>query len=316
MTRIYALLSIAFMASCGGNKNDDSKAGPASALNSSGNPYTDIGGVYQDTLPCADCPGTLTELTLHPDSTFVLREKMLNAEGRPAKSINTRGVFSFVEGSSKIKLTSSQAEAMSRMFEVTTDGMVATDVQAQAGADLTLEIRERIIGKVGGEFISYRIADKGAYPSVVFTHMPGGDIVINKPAIDRMKDAEKAVLAYYAMQYNTGCENESCALENAMNADKSSLEANVRKWMPAVSLPSEDDLRASRLKTKLIFLNLNLQGNKLSVNYSTMTADYTMGQSTDLFEISEAEVKMIDKGTINEQKRQLQPNAEAVRERK
>lgn len=34
-------------------------------------------GTFADTLPCADCPGILTELTLNADSTYVLRETYL-----------------------------------------------------------------------------------------------------------------------------------------------------------------------------------------------------------------------------------------------
>ncbi len=316
MYRICALLSIAFITSCGGNKTDDSKSVNAAGPSASGNPYQDVAGVYQDTLPCPDCPGILTELTLHPDSTFMLRERILNAERRPAKSTNLRGVFAFIDGSSKIKLTSSQADAAQRLFEVTENGLLATDVQAQPGTDLTLEMRERIMGKVGADFISYRLEDKGTYPSVIYMNMPGSDIVINKPALDRMKDAEKAIVSFYAMQFNTACDDNKCALESAMSTDKNSLEATVRKWMPSAVFPSADEMRASRIDTKLVFLNFNLQGSNLSVNYSTMSSDFSMRQSTDVFEITDSEVKLIKKGEVLEQKRNSPPSKEQARERK
>ncbi len=304
------------LAACGGQKTEPNAAATATGQPSTGNPYSDVAGVYQDTLPCSDCQGTITELTLHPDSTFLLRERMLNAEGRPAKSMNTRGVFSFVDGSSKIKLTSSEAGAVTRTFEVTSDGLLASEAQAQAGTDVTLDIRERIVGKVAGEFISYRLSDKGTYPSVIYMNMPGSDIVINKPALDRMKEGEKAVLAYYAAQYNTGCDGSRCALEEAMGTDKVALETLARKWMDSADLPSADAMRESRLKTKLVFVNVNLQQNKLTVNYSTVGADYTMAQGTDVFEVTENAVKLSQKGEIKEQKRQSPPAKERATERK
>jgi uncharacterized lipoprotein NlpE involved in copper resistance len=313
MKRISIISAALTLASCGGNSDSKNAVGAANNVVSSGNPYADIAGVYQDTLPCKDCPGTLTELTLHPDSTFILREKMLNAEGRPGKSANLRGVFSFVDGTQKIKLTSSQAGAVTRTFEAGVNGITASDVQASAGVDLTLELRERIMGKIGPDFISYKLEDKGSYPTVVFTHMPGSDIVINKPALDRMKDSEKAVVLYYAMQFNSGCDDKSCALEAAMNTDKSGAEASVRKWMPSLTLPSADELRASRIDRKLVFLNVNLTGNQLSVNCNTMSSDYSMAQSVDVFELGENEVKLVNKGKVMEQKRQAPPQPNANR---
>lgn len=40
-------------------------------------------GFYADTLPCADCPGILTQLELRADSTFVLRERYLDRDSIP-----------------------------------------------------------------------------------------------------------------------------------------------------------------------------------------------------------------------------------------
>lgn len=40
-------------------------------------------GLYSNTLPCADCPGILTELELKADSFFVLRERYLERDSVP-----------------------------------------------------------------------------------------------------------------------------------------------------------------------------------------------------------------------------------------
>lgn len=40
-------------------------------------------GLYADTMPCADCPGILTQLDLRKDSTYVLRERYLERDSVP-----------------------------------------------------------------------------------------------------------------------------------------------------------------------------------------------------------------------------------------
>jgi copper homeostasis protein (lipoprotein) len=46
-------------------------------------------GLYADTLPCADCPGILTQLDLRPDSLFILRERYLERDSIPFGHIGT-----------------------------------------------------------------------------------------------------------------------------------------------------------------------------------------------------------------------------------
>lgn len=49
----------------------------------------DWAGIYQGTLPCADCGGIETELTLNADGTYALTEKYLDKEGEPFASQGT-----------------------------------------------------------------------------------------------------------------------------------------------------------------------------------------------------------------------------------
>jgi copper homeostasis protein (lipoprotein) len=44
---------------------------------------TEWPGYYDDTLPCADCPGILTQLWVRSDSTFILRERYLDRDPLP-----------------------------------------------------------------------------------------------------------------------------------------------------------------------------------------------------------------------------------------
>lgn len=52
-------------------------------------PATAWAGFYADTLPCADCPGILTQLELRDDSTYVLREQYIERDSIPYGTIGT-----------------------------------------------------------------------------------------------------------------------------------------------------------------------------------------------------------------------------------
>ena len=56
-------------------------------------------GTYKGTLPCADCQGILTELSLNNDNTYVLRTKYL---GRDSRSQVENGTFSWNKEGNKI----------------------------------------------------------------------------------------------------------------------------------------------------------------------------------------------------------------------
>lgn len=44
-------------------------------------------GLYADTLPCADCPGILTQLDLRADSTYVMRDQYIERDSIPHGTI-------------------------------------------------------------------------------------------------------------------------------------------------------------------------------------------------------------------------------------
>ncbi len=51
-------------------------------------------GSFEGTLPCADCPGIKTDLTIREDSTYDLRCEYLESE--PNNIIETSGVYSIL----------------------------------------------------------------------------------------------------------------------------------------------------------------------------------------------------------------------------
>lgn len=57
-------------------------------------------GAYEGTLPCADCEGIRTELTLESNGRFELRETYLGASGGPegGRTTITRGRWALLRG--------------------------------------------------------------------------------------------------------------------------------------------------------------------------------------------------------------------------
>ncbi|MFN4286301.1 MAG: copper resistance protein NlpE [Lacibacter sp.] len=56
----------------------------------------DWAGTYKGVLPCADCEGIETELMLHKDSTYMLRQTYLGKAAAPV--VNTDGNWVWVDG--------------------------------------------------------------------------------------------------------------------------------------------------------------------------------------------------------------------------
>jgi uncharacterized lipoprotein NlpE involved in copper resistance len=61
----------------------------------------DWAGVYEGVLPCADCPGIKTRLTLNKDGTFELRTEYLD---RPVMPQVVRGQFTWQASGNAISL--------------------------------------------------------------------------------------------------------------------------------------------------------------------------------------------------------------------
>ncbi|MEB2340552.1 MAG: copper resistance protein NlpE N-terminal domain-containing protein [Flavobacteriia bacterium] len=75
---------LVILASCQGNQEQEPTPAPALAPVV---PVVEWTGLYADTLPCADCPGILTQLDLRADSTYVLRERYLERDSIPYGTI-------------------------------------------------------------------------------------------------------------------------------------------------------------------------------------------------------------------------------------
>lgn len=80
---IFAVMSLALMTSCNGNKtaqnavNNDSVNVADTAVNENID-LASVAGTYEGTLPAADCPGIKTVLTINADKTYELKQDYID----------------------------------------------------------------------------------------------------------------------------------------------------------------------------------------------------------------------------------------------
>ena len=80
---IFAVMSLALMTSCNGNKtaqnavNNDSVNVADTAVNEKVD-LASVAGTYEGTLPAADCPGIKTVLTINADKTYELKQDYID----------------------------------------------------------------------------------------------------------------------------------------------------------------------------------------------------------------------------------------------
>lgn len=114
LTTIAAATTIVVLSACTHQSNNDSTSAtqqPEVQTNSSQTHTTvadpahtaenslDWNGTYQGILPCADCPGIKTTLTLNLDKTYSLEESYLE---RQVKPIISKGIFKFDKTNSSL----------------------------------------------------------------------------------------------------------------------------------------------------------------------------------------------------------------------
>lgn len=134
--QISGIIGLAFLASCSpkektneasANLSTDSIAvqksiEPAEAAHNSQNSL-DWNGTYEAVVPCADCPGIKTSLTLNKDKTFTITEEYIE---RNSKN-NDKGTFDWDATGSVITLNGKSAKykykvGENKLFQLDMDG--------------------------------------------------------------------------------------------------------------------------------------------------------------------------------------------------
>ena len=99
------LTLVIFVTSCNSGKKNESQTIEDQSIESMGdNSMTslDWAGTYQGELPCADCDGIQTVITINQDNTYIIKETYL---GKDAKPYETNGTFKWDDKGQKIILS-------------------------------------------------------------------------------------------------------------------------------------------------------------------------------------------------------------------
>jgi len=250
------------------------------------NPYAELAGVYVDTMPCADCKSLrlLVELTLNPDSTFVLKERNLPGDEKMRNQVMS-GVFSPVDDWKKIKLTSSDQPV--KYYTPVTGAMIALDANGNRPdtAASSLKLKDRIVGRSGKAFVHYPVKSFQHYPAQVFMNATSNDISIDKSYLEAATEQELAIVAYYIVKYNAGCDETSCALQAATGKTMSELNDLAVKYFGSTEPQSE--------KPKLSMLLIAKQNQVLHAGYTIADKQRKIVHGSDEFEITGSGVKLI-----------------------
>lgn len=124
-------------AACTGTTTPDPRPAPDTARAPIDTPSVPVvwTGYYNDTLPCADCPGIDTWLWVRADSTFILREQRIDCDSVP---FGTIGQWHVVHGLITVGYTGDKPY----FFRATHEGLELVDEMGEAGGsgeDLTLD---------------------------------------------------------------------------------------------------------------------------------------------------------------------------------
>ncbi len=143
MNRLLIVLALFSVSGCmPAEEHDDGIAddAPATAvIDSAHNSRNSVDwpGVYTGVLPCADCEGIQTSVTLHPDGRFERRTLYL---GKPGAASNDEGTFAWDDKGGVVTL--SAPEAAARMYQVGENRLFHLDIN---GSRITGDLANRYV---------------------------------------------------------------------------------------------------------------------------------------------------------------------------
>lgn len=257
-----------------------------------------ISGVYSDTISGeVDNEQIFIEVTLNPDSSFTLsRQTITNVPGEPIPMKGPRQVLNGLylprDNWKKIKLSSSSDGGHATCFEILPDALKLLDEFENPIAkegDFIINRATRAIKNVGQFILSYDQKPFVRYPVQAFLRTSGNNIRIHKSYIDQAKAYEKALLAYYALKYNSGCDNEGCAFDLALGMDENGMKNLLISTMPdfenAIVSPVE------RQRLSMLLINQNSKGFQVHVGY--LDAKDQNFTSVDEFALEGEKLKLV-----------------------
>jgi len=127
MKNKFLIILLALFTLISACKTDKKSIQPSEAMPDNSQTSLDWKGVYRGVLPCADCEGIETEITLNADLTYKIASKYL---GKNEEAFKENGTFVWDEAGSKITLENAEPNSTTNqylvgenmLFKLDTDG--------------------------------------------------------------------------------------------------------------------------------------------------------------------------------------------------
>lgn len=225
---------------------------------------TELVGSFEDTLWVND-GGFVYQLKLKQDSSFYLYTKKLGAKEGTKTFL---GKYEPNADWSSIQLKSTDGQLnwkcdLSSMSQL----KLSTDL-GEAIMDRTVAVIERAKDLV----ICKRILPIRKNRSLVFQRTDDHELILDETFLAQLSGEQKAVLAYYAFRYETGCANGTCWLTKMLGYNSGDLRNVLTLFLNGDSLnkpwfaaPIENDMKP-QLKTAFV----QLTSNGMVVQYVAM----------------------------------------------
>lgn len=179
MRKTFPWIAAALLTACGGGTGK----GPGAAADTVPSPDTtavlppapvDWPGYYDDTLPCADCPGILTQLWVRSDSTFILRQRYID---RGDEAVGLIGQWHVVvpdaPGAAPL-LTIGMAGDKPDFYARTTDGLRMVDEMGHPFASAYPHGLEKLADEINDEVPRMRLKGTFTYLADAMSFRPCG----------------------------------------------------------------------------------------------------------------------------------------------
>lgn len=161
---IYSLFILtALFLSCNDNKKSNSEAMDMEAVGDNSMTSLDWAGTYEGILPCADCEGIKTVISINQDNTYVAKEIY---EGKSDSLFESKGTFKWDEKGQKIILSDANRHPYfvgeNTLTHLDKDGNKITGVLAKRY--ILKKVNDELVGKkwhlvsFKGEEIKYKEA--------------------------------------------------------------------------------------------------------------------------------------------------------------
>ncbi|MDZ4824440.1 MAG: copper resistance protein NlpE N-terminal domain-containing protein [Flavobacteriales bacterium] len=307
---LFALSILVALGSCGdknadGTSTNGSDYKPASLM--------ELTGQYDGKHPCTGCDGLEISLVINPDSTFQIKEIYRNAAGGDSVA-GTNGTFSVNSDLSQLILKPSKGATAERTVDIV-DGLIVKLQAAGGDAMNALQRTTRVFADEPNHRVIYKITEPDSVKNLIYQLSAGRFVSIHKTYLDKAPEGERAIAAFYASVFDTGCSGDNCDLSTALGieARNSSKHTDmISKFVNADSLKQLLGTLASAA-TKLTTLQMSNTRGMLKYSYLVESADGNKTNCIDSYEASDKGHRLVSH-TVNEMNRSMSPGAKQIQQ--